>query len=475
MAEKVQLGSRSGVLLEFTPESSQKYDPSLVWGEGRLLMGGVPVIAVDNDEPFVWTWIDLLEWLARSWPFLLLEQSFPFQVPTVSAAAFLGDLEKRWESMAEERVEEEEEEAHRFLSRHDLASAFKGIFFPSVYIMRQGHLMEVICAESMFTQRLSLASVVDDLQAIGDGLASRAVVAGEDRHGRGGLAVQRWHERGQKLDERALPLLTGLPSESLEQINPSNDSAFWEYDSSQPLADTELMAAARMTTGALLPEQQRQIVEAIRETPKGLTPELDAVSETIQRAFKEIGKPHDQGYWAAGRLRQALSIHDNEAVDPGRLLKQWCVGVHNLKIPDSRLDALACWGPKHGPAIFINRAYERTPSHVHGENSTLAHEICHLLLDRGTTLPLAEVFNGNTPERLEKRARAFAAELLLPRRVAAERVRRHESVQRCVTELSEMYQVSPELVGWQITNSEVYSALSAAEQNRISLITDRRG
>lgn len=55
--------------------------------------------------------------------------------------ALQNDLEKRWESMAEERVEEEE--AYRFLTGHDLAQSFKGNYFPSVYLMRQGNIIEI--------------------------------------------------------------------------------------------------------------------------------------------------------------------------------------------------------------------------------------------------------------------------------------------------------------------------------------------
>lgn len=55
----------------------------------------------------------------------------------------VGVDHKRWENMPEERVVDEEEEAFRFLNRHDLASAFKGLYFPAVFVIRQGELFEV--------------------------------------------------------------------------------------------------------------------------------------------------------------------------------------------------------------------------------------------------------------------------------------------------------------------------------------------
>ena len=76
---------------------------------------------------------------------------------------------------------------------------------------------------------------------------------------------------------------------------------------------------------------------------------------------------------------------------------------------------------------------------------------------------MAEVLNGATPERLEKRARAFAAELLLPRSIAAKNVREASDVQTAIEQLSKDYAVSRELVCWQIHNSEAVKALTARE------------
>lgn len=57
-----------------------------------------------------------------------------------------------------------------------------------------------------------------------------------------------------------------------------------------------------------------------------------------------------------------------------------------------------------------------------GRRATLAHEICHLLVDRKDALPLVDVFGGQVDEEVEKRARAFVAELLLPQSIAYERL-----------------------------------------------------
>ena len=472
MAKQLHLGSRDGVFLELQLDTKRDDEPGLIWGKGRLRINGADVLVGEHDGAVAWTWVDLLEWLAKNWAYLLCEQSFPFHVAATGISTLMRDLEKRWENMAEERVEDEEEEAYRFLDRHDLVSAFKGLYFPAIFVMRQGALVEVSNVENGKTVRLPLEQVVTDLEAIGNKLASLAHGASQ---GRGQLAAQHWLARGQQLETRALPLLTGLSSEALALMNPKNDSTFWEQNPATPLADSELMAAARMTSGVLLAEEQVQIFDMIRGLDNTSTDELDTLTDALAIDFKEVGKPYDQGYWAATWLRRKLCLKEAEVVQPAVLLRAWGVRIQDFEMPECKLDALACWGPRHGPAILVNKSHESTPAHLHGENTTLAHEICHLLLDRKGALPVAEVLNGNTPERLEKRARAFAAEFLLPRCIAATAVQQASALKDAVVNLSDKYAVSNELVCWQIINSETYTALSDNEQRWLQSLVGRKG
>jgi hypothetical protein len=112
-----------------------------------------------------------------------------------------------------------------------------------------------------------------------------------------------------------------------------------------------------------------------------------------------------QGYRVAIWLRRKLGKSNSEGVKPSVFLGQWKVPVDNFDMPDSILDAFACWGPRHGPAIFVNKAQQST-----------------------------EV------------------------RVAA-------SVNVVVTTLSSAYEVSTELVCWQVINSDAYATLTDDERN----------
>lgn len=463
MAKTIWLGCANIIELEFRPIVKKDVDASLLWASGRLFVAGEAVVAGEDGGAVEWTWLDLLEWLAKHWSTLLLEQSYPFNVSTLGMHTLMRDLERRWEDMPEERIEDEEEQALQFLSRHDLASAFKGIYFPSVYLIRLGNTLQVTLAETNVTHSLSLNTAVQALEAIADGIVEQ-VQFYSNQPSRAQTAIKLWEARQQHFEQKHLALSTGLSQKSLEELNATRPE-FWELDTGNLLDETELMAAARMTSGKLTLEQQETVFDLLRELPLVSTPVLDQLSEELRMSFMEVGELYDQGYWAANWLRCKLNIALNKPIQLAEILKAWNVIVQDFELESSGLDALACWGDKHGPAILINQVLESSAAHKFGENSTLAHEICHLLLDRGDTLPVAEVLNGNSPERLEKRARAFAAELLLPRDTAAIAIQDSVNLQATVTELSDAYKVSEKLVSLQIKNSSIYSQLSQKEQS----------
>ena len=127
------------------------------------------------------------------------------------------------------------------------------------------------------------------------------------------------------------------------------------------------------------------------------------------------GKPHDQGYLLAQRVRSRLQIpsqpiHGLHAL-AGRELH---VHVVHLPLETTRLQAVTLMSSEGAAAILNTRAEGRPLMH----RRTLAHELAHALfdpLDGG----LATVLDGSLDagpdgSPVERRARAFAAELLVP-------------------------------------------------------------
>jgi Zn-dependent peptidase ImmA (M78 family) len=87
---------------------------------------------------------------------------------------------------------------------------------------------------------------------------------------------------------------------------------------------------------------------------------------------------------------------------------------------------------------------------------TLAHEFCHLLVDRGHALSAVDVLGGRMPNAVEARAKAFAGELLLPRRVAGDiwvsagRPRGQDELSALLKRLTDRYRVTRSVATWKL-------------------------
>ena len=116
--------------------------------------------------------------------------------------------------------------------------------------------------------------------------------------------------------------------------------------------------------------------------------------------------------------------------------------------------------------ILLNVGEGRRCSHEYGRRFTLGHEICHLLTDRAHALGLVEVLGGGMLNFVERRANAFAAELLLPRQLAASELRQSNDKNGVfLLYLRDKYKVSRKTAASQIFNSSYYSLLDNDEKD----------
>jgi hypothetical protein len=401
-------------------------------------------------------------------------ETWPVPVKPLFPRDLRREAERRWEqeNLAESVIDREDEDVYRFLLRHDMAMGLKGLFVPSLMIMRMGRQF-VLSSPDLERDVLRPADeVIATLTAMGDLLAD---MLSQNAAPRAEFACDLWQRREQTLLTHVIPLRSGLDAPTLQQLaaqNAANDTSWWECDPAHPDADTELLATARMSAAHLDVATQRAVLARIRESPPTRCVELDDLSARLQAAFDERGLPFAQGYWIATWLRNALGLAPDEPVDPMQLLTAWRVVVAAMDLGDGGLEAIAAWGTRHGPIILHRPAREGSqgdarPNPKTRLRATLAHEICHLLIDRHRALPVAEVLGGASPEYPEKRARAFAAELLLPRKTAAAAVREEQSLDEAVAALRARFQISRELVGWQVRRSDAFAALSPLEQKRL--------
>ncbi len=458
MAEEIRgtwklIGPSQGLQFQLNLDPNDK--EGLAWGEGLVLLDGEPVWfgedAAGRETPVRWTWVDLLEFLGRWWPWLVLEEDYPYPFQPLYPGFLLREADLRWQELSDEQVEEEEQAVHRFLARHDLAEALKGIFLPSLMLLRQGKTCHVSAASRQNRVR-PWSEVHDTLKELGRFLAEAVSASSNPR---AQYALDLWSKREERTAELELNLTTGLAREIRESFQDVN----WR--------SMEIRAVARMSSRSVLLTDQQKLLRHIAALPSGETPDLDGLAAQVHAEFQEIGAPHNQGYWAANRLRALLGLSWSEYVEPGICLEQWGVLIQEIQLERCPVEAVTAWGEEHGPAIILNTGAGSRAAHEFGRRATLAHEIAHLILDRGRALPAGEVLGGRTPEYLEKRARAFAAEFLLPREAAEETIRRSTSLEDAAHFLQKTWKVSTELLAWQINNSSARALLSQEEKIRL--------
>jgi len=219
--------------------------------------------------------------------------------------------------------------------------------------------------------------------------------------------------------------------------------------------DTPLLAAARMAAPVVTPRDFDTILAAI----EGLPPAKSAVLDDWNAALSPYSAPAEPsrmfelGFQAAQELRRHLG-NEGEPIDPEHLLALADVAVHEVQLESKLVDAIAVWSLEHGPGVVVNVAGAHGGT-SQGRRATLAHELAHMLLDRGGALPLVEVLGGATAPGIEPRARAFAAELLLPRTAARKACAAAADIPLAHRRLAKRFRASREIVAWQIRNSGV--------------------
>lgn len=389
------------------------------------------------------TWSSVLENLSAVWPRLIWEDGFPAPIDARDPSEFDVKTRDYLDTIPARLAISKSELFKEFRKNHDISNIVP-VEVASLWLLRQGHEMWACANSPDICIRRPAREIIASLRSLGDEIAARLA----DREPR----LQQAWERAEQVDrERKISIYTGLDPGEVFEIGAA--PAF-ELDD-DTLDETELMAAARMLVQADFRTILSEVLKVIIEVPVASdTRQLDSISAAVERELDKLppaSKPHEQGYVVANWLRDYFGV-GNSAFSPLIVLQQWNVDVIRCDLSEPDVEAIAVWGPRHGPAIILNQRAKF--SSVTRETITLAHEIAHLVLDRRGALPLAEVLGGNLPKLVEQRARALAAELLLPRRIAGEEFSRTQNPSATLTALSSRFGVSHEVVAWQARNSE---------------------
>jgi len=435
------------------------------WGDLQLWIGDTLVWGeLDSHggtRGVTWNWIDILEFLGNAWLYLTEEEQYPITFDTrfeepVHLGELWGKAKLRFRNLREDIADQEDELLRDFLAVHDLSEACHGVSLSKLLCLRRGKQMIAATVRQEFV--LSFTETMHTLEQLGNVIANRLI---DLKDARSEIATIRWKKRDDISAFRRLQIATRMSDSSLRCV--------WPYDVDSIVANDdvyELKAAARMLGRRISDTQLKVVLDAIGRLRPGKKLKLnnlyDKAIEVIQE--HEGDAPAVQGYFLASMLREHIA-NKSGRVEPDQVLRGWGVAIQELEIKECRLDAIAVWGSKHTPTIFLNSVGPRSQQEK-GRRSTLAHEMCHILVDLDGALPVAEVLGGNVPRSIEKRANAFAAEFLLPRSEASAYIEkalefvypqdeRYATIERAIGELADKYGASHETVAWQMLNSHL--------------------
>lgn len=444
--------------LSWSTDSVATPSAELTHGVLTLSIGDHEVWGQDDGE---WPWVDLLQWLGRSWAWLRGEEGLPAPLPSDAPSfRFLVEyLEHATRGQPQASRSRASMALWNFRETHDLSRALLGAEAPPILVWREGLLAHILTEENRFTARWS--SIIRSITALGEAIAHRLQpIESSDERAR--AVIRAWRTRDQKPSSRWLAIARTGGASNLVPLSPK-----WSDVDLGEIETSPILAAARMT--ARLPATVAEaVLEQIYEVPYRQTPIAEIASAVAERAsVASSDLPFEQAHAFAGAFRAYVGLKVEAPFDPDAWLASIGVLVKDIHLGQRSVEAIAVWGPRNGPAILVNRDGAAAAG-ARGRNASLAHEIGHLIIDRTSALPAAEVLGGRVDPEVEQRARAFAAEVLLPRSVAGARfssVAHEAAARRAVNSLTTRYRVSREIVAWQARNSgstlgaEVYEYL----------------
>jgi Zn-dependent peptidase ImmA (M78 family) len=460
------LDSVEGVECKTLARISVQVDGVTVW----------PVTGEDT-ETFEWFADEFLAHLAECWKPIIVRQTYPIPVQPERPSYLIVEAKKRWASLPEATIENEERQVSAFEDAHNLANAFGGVsgLLP-LWLLRDRDTMIVDTQERLL--RVPIHDAIEALTAAGDQIAAQLLDADSAKWTK---LARAWKQRESGDGTLLLALTIGrdkntaavLVHENILDVPSSFSEAVNDND--------ELRIAARMT-GAIPVNQVKNLIGKIRECDliKAEKLRADATEATAILSSDDLcnTRPHVQGSAVAKWLREKLDTP--RGIDPLQILERYYrVDVRYFDFEMRSLDGVAVWGPRHGPSVLLNTNSARVRSKVNPWRSgavrvTAAHELCHLLLDSQHTLSAVDILGGRMPIHVEQRARAFAAEFLLPKNAAATtwKAEGHpfdpSALRSVILSLCKKYKVTESVAAWQLQHGA-----PPDDQERLDKILDQ--
>jgi len=388
-----------------------------------------------------WYLLPLMEWLADNWDPLLHEERLPLRNAGVSAADSLSQT--RMPSVALKQVDEFAwlDTWSGWWTRHCVRSARDGGLFPDLYLRRYRDALEVstgaeplpgIPAEFIFLA--PNRAYRTNLRSAAEAICQVLTAAAQELQRRlpRSQRVQALTEKVADLTSPAreasrIAWLAGLGDKYSQVARVVNDALSGVdariresiIGTSRPSPLVVVGSAyARLLYGAISPATQPPDVllltrSIIANYVDDATPWLTALNLPLDVAEISQLPPGEQGSRLGEKACEMLGGDGGDWVDIESVMNHLDIAVSEIELSDPEVRAVSVFGPTQRPHVFRN-ARTRWGQSSSVQRFTLAHELCHLLLDREYGGELAIATGPWAPLAIEQRANAFAAAFLMP-------------------------------------------------------------
>jgi Zn-dependent peptidase ImmA (M78 family) len=453
------------------PDQGRGEDPDVAasWGAFSLWARGINLTAhADSGNTFEsvsWYLLPLLEWIVASWDALLHEERLPCRVAADDAAQSLAatafappTASPSWES-----------DWQIWWRRHALQAARHGGPYPDVVLRRWRDEVEIswrnrvpagvpVSLEFLAAsgvERFAPSEVAEPLFEVTEQACAYLLKLRPDSARVKKLSAAVAELAGPVRRVSRLAWLAGLARTAdaaaarwrdlVTTATSQSVAAFFDVAEASPLVihgschGTLLFGSASPSLGE---DDVLRIASAMAEAAVAGPPVAGIEALAGPQPVRPGAAAWTQGYDLAERIREELGLGDDELpAEMARVLTNLGVDVERVGFADKGIRAVSFGGVGLRPTTLVNAS-----THPAGREArlrfTLAHELCHLLVDRDKGARLAIVSGPWAPLDVERRANAFAAAFLMPEGAVASAVARASGA---VDDLDEVVKIAAKL------------------------------
>jgi Zn-dependent peptidase ImmA (M78 family) len=180
-----------------------------------------------------------------------------------------------------------------------------------------------------------------------------------------------------------------------------------------------------------------------------------SLADELAREFEGLpisSQPWKSGYALADEIRERfVESPAEEALDLNNLVTRLGIQVEEARLHDPDVRGVALAGDEFEPVIVLSRSSGFNQSEG-GRRFSVAHELCHLIVDRIRGGELGIVSGSWAPREIEQRANAFAAMLLMPIRGLESRVPSRGLTYEQLCAITTRFQTTPLATSWHLRN-----------------------